>query len=652
MVKLPSQLLEDVVVGNDAGWLLEFYPDNANHKAEKVKKVLSSKNYYATIRATLPHGLAGGSYNILIENMDSKTYGEISDLQAPILKLYLFWRDTNQSLAGYGANLLSITNVVSGGGEKPPDGTLVAELFTKLIKLQKGTMTYDLSIDAYENVFHSLEAQKIDAEDNDKAVHDKAYVDYLKALVERKHVTAHEFKFSVSGNRPGAQKLGAKVLDVMKEIEQRVQLESRKSGRGIYLIRDGQLYIGNRPFPLKDDSIKKLTIQSGIIEISRAEDFPNIEKTRRRYKVLLKGRPDIKPGAVVQFSPPKEEEKRSSAGKLGALGEVAASLVGPLVEAIGILADDAKSFYVMDIIHSLSRQNGFSTMLDCIEIDPANPWDELPADSTAATNNDANSSTDSSKRVANAINNRAQEALNTKHYADVGQVRQHTSSGNKPMRHTSTVWRGLLPNGESHESVKLEIVKESSSSFDQIPVVSPFAWGKTGLILPRYPGMRLVMVHHNGLISDALDVGAVWEWEKNQGPDSQAGDYWLILPAAVPKNEREQINDNNAPMTYSDVVTQDLIDADGHRIIEVGELVVRVGGLKTAGTRPQRPSDSKNQNSVMIEHVDGKSQIIMRQDGTIVIKGSKIEIDAGTGDIEMKAANVNVKVSGSMDVSG
>jgi hypothetical protein len=652
MVKLPSQLLEDVVVGNDAGWLLEFYPDNANHKAEKVKKVLSSKNYYATIRATLPHGLAGGSYNILIENMDSKTYREISDLQAPILKLYLFWRDTNKSLAGYGANLLSITNVVSGGGEKPPDGTLVAELFTKLIKLQKGTMTYDLSIDAYENVFHSLETQKIDAEDNDKAVHDKAYVDYLKALVERKHVTAHEFSFSVSGNRPGAQKLGAKVLDVMKEIEQRVQLESRKSGRGIYLIRDGQLYIGNRPFPLKDDSIKKLTIQSGIIEISRAEDFPNIEETRRRYKVLLKARPDIKPGAVVQFSPPKEEEKRSSAGKLGALGEVAASLVGPLVEAIGILADDAKSFYVMDVIHSLSRQNGFSTMLDCIEIDPANPWDELPAESTAATNNDANSSTDSSKRVANAINNRAREALNTKQYADVGQVRQHTSSGNKPMRHTSTVWRGLLPNGESHESVKLEIVKESSSSFDQIPVVSPFAWGKTGLILPRYPGMRLVMVHHNGLISDALDVGAVWEWEKNQGPDAQAGDYWLILPAAVPKNEREQINDNNTPMTYSDVVTQDLIDADGHRIIEVGELVVRVGGLKTAGTRPQRPSDSKNQNSVMIEHVEGKSQIIMRQDGTIVIKGSKIEIDAGTGDIEMKAANVNVKVSGSMDVSG
>jgi hypothetical protein len=164
-----------------------------------------------------------------------------------------------------------------------------------------------------------------------------------------------------------------------------------------------------------------------------------------------------------------------------------------------------------------------------------------------------------------------------------------------------------------------------------------------------------MMAHRNGQGSDPVEVGALWE--SGHGPDSQAGDWWLILPVDVPESARSTISDTTTPKEHTGKVSQDLIDAEGNRIIEVGELTIRIGkdGLKNAGERPDRPDDK---DSITIEHTKGESKIVMKPDGSVTITAKKIEFDAGSGDITMKAKNVNinaddvkVQVKNSMDVS-
>jgi phage gp45-like len=97
-------------------------------------------------------------------------------------------------------------------------------------------------------------------------------------------------------------------------------------------------------------------------------------------------------------------------------------------------------------------------------------------------------------------------------------------------------------------------------------------------------------------------------------------------------------------------VVNDLTDKDGNRVIELGELTVRVGAnsLSEAGTRPARADD---EGSVTIEHADGGASIIIKQDGSIVIHAAKdLELKSDQ-DIKLDANNVKVTVSGTMDVS-
>lgn len=182
-----------------------------------------------------------------------------------------------------------------------------------------------------------------------------------------------------------------------------------------------------------------------------------------------------------------------------------------------------------------------------------------------------------------------------------------------------------------------------------MPYASPFAWGKCGLVLPRYPGTRVVVTHRDQRADDAIDIGALWE--SAHGPDSKAGDWWLILPVGVDDAARESIDDKAVPTEHGGKVTQDLIDADGNRVIEVGELTIRVGrdALAAAGTRPARPSET---DGVRIEHTGGGSSIVMHADGRIEIRtqDKDITIDAGAGAINLKATSVDVAVTSAMNV--
>jgi hypothetical protein len=177
-------------------------------------------------------------------------------------------------------------------------------------------------------------------------------------------------------------------------------------------------------------------------------------------------------------------------------------------------------------------------------------------------------------------------------------------------------------------------------------VVTPFAYGGYGLVLPRYPGSRVLLADTGGG-RDVVDLGGVWE--DGVSPPADPGDWWLILPISQPADDLSDETDPTPPT--SDDASHDLIDGDGRRVIEVAGLTLRV--IDTPTKCDQRPAPGSI-GTVVIENTKDKktARIVIKDDGSITITGASISIDAGDGDITMNAANVKVKVSGTMDVSG
>jgi len=431
------------------------------------------------------------------------------------------------------------------------------------------------------------------------------------------------------------------------------------------LIRDGTLYVGGRPFPLAGKP-RDLTLGQGLLQTEAlppllvdpgfdADAPENRDKrppTRDQFKLTLKGRPDLKPGDVVKFDAPKEEIVEKTTPGLGAVvAAVANVFAGPIVASLGVM-EHPLSLYVAGVEHRLGRTSAFMTTVTGVVVadDLKDPWDTRTRRHVDPREPGSPDDGTGDGRVARAITQRLQAAVDQKRFMEIGEVREVTSSGtDEPPAQTETVWRGLEPaDGKPSQARRLKIKRPSPAPRKGVPYATPFAWGRCGLVLPRYPGTRVVLVHRNGERDDPVDVGAIWE--SGRGPDSQPGDYWLALPVGVPSGKRAALPDSaDPPAEHTGTATNDLIDADGNRVIEVGELTIRVGrsALKSAGTRPTRGTT----DAVTIEHAGGKASIIVKSDGTITIHaGANLELSAG-GTISLDAAQVKVKVAGTMDVS-
>jgi hypothetical protein len=172
----------------------------------------------------------------------------------------------------------------------------------------------------------------------------------------------------------------------------------------------------------------------------------------------------------------------------------------------------------------------------------------------------------------------------------------------------------------------------------EAPYLTPFAWNRCGLILPRYPGM--LVQHRRGALENPIDIGALLQ-VNNVPTKGKAGDWWLVLPVDVDPAD-EFASDTDTPERFTGNATNNLIDAAGNRIVEVGALTIRVGkgNPKNAGAGPK----DATADSIVIEH-KGRAVLTVDSDGNITI-------DAGSNNINLNANNVNVKVSGTMNVGG
>jgi hypothetical protein len=505
------------------------------------------------------------------------------------------------------------------------------------------------------------------------------------------------------GNEEQASKKGDTAAALMTNVGTAVSRHLTSYGRGMLLIRKGTLHLGKRPIPLAGDPIA-LSFTNGLVGSSRtapvapsqadgsrgggagapggaggaagasSEPFGVASGTDPRpgdqWTLTLKGRPDLRPGDVVTFHPPPEEIPSNLAQTLpgSALAAVAGSFLG------SVLMDESTApqvtLYVNSVAHKLGRTSGFVTTVTGVALKDGarddNAWDPDPpanASDSASNNGRSQGSTGSSSNdAALAVRNAAESAAARFRHPDVAEIRSINPTGTgsaEPPAQTEKVWRGLVAtDGRPSEARRLAVQRRQPETVNGVAYASPFAWGKCGLVLPRYPGSRVLLVHRNGNASDPVDVGAVWE--SGHGPESQAGDWWLILPVDVAESDRSSIADSEAaPAEHTGSVTSDLIDAKGNRVIEVGELTLRVGrnSLKQAGQRPERGSE---ENGITIEHADGDAKITIDKNGKITIHAQQglvitaeqgdISLEAKAGDVKLKGTNIDVQVSGQMNV--
>jgi hypothetical protein len=673
-------ILRNDIVGNDAGWHLLFFTQVApGDENQQTQLSIGAGDYYAEIDAVLPTGLQGGTYRFNIEGITNGDYKQLHDIWSPDQKgsrlplyvdLYLYWRDTGGPL-GYLTSVAGLTDTIDSLSGVPDQSARVARLIVTKVSRRVGARRFEAAIEARERVYDAL--GKLIEKQPEAGIDPLTTAANVANPLLKLGMLGPAKTYPLAGSPPGMvvpkgeQRTLKTGLQVLFSLEDAMVVQARRAGRGMYLIRDGELHMGPGRIPLALASGIAVTGQSGGPKaLDDAHGLVHVETTglslnekapdpvsdgsggRLQYSLTLKGRPDLRPGDKVTFADPFTNpagdliDQATSAPST--FGDALASLGSSVIGAIDSPSGSAVELYVSSVSHRLSRSEGFMTIVAGVRAPAGEEWDTysleagVPPADPAATPHVA---------IANAFQALAQSV--GPEPLTVGEVRAANSIGTgEPPGQTVDVWLGQVAgDGAPHGARRLDIVRDAPSRLNGLPYLTPFAWGKAGLVLPRYPGTRVLVGHAGGSVDDAIEVGALWE--SGHGPESQAGDWWLILPAAVEASGRQSVEDGETPQEPSQKATNDLIDADGARVIEVGRLTVRVqpGKLSAPGTRPAAPDDSAEQ--VTIEHESG-SRIVIKDNGDIVIDSKNDLTISAKSTITLEADDVRVKVTNTMDV--
>jgi hypothetical protein len=213
---------------------------------------------------------------------------------------------------------------------------------------------------------------------------------------------------------------------------------------------------------------------------------------------------------------------------------------------------------------------------------------------------------------------------------DVGEVSDY-EPGSKDHKHLATLKYAQSP-AANVVAPSVETTVNDQPLLHDKPIVSPFAWYNTGLVVPVYEGMRAVLLHNRGLVNDTLVGGFVWaDNPKQDPPENQRGDYWLCLPTNV-------LAQATRP---SGKTVNDLIDGQGMRVIACKGFRIFVGdaNLNNVGERPDVPSNQ----TLVIEHEKG-AKISIGIDGAISISTNNKDITIGNGQVTLKLTGASVEV--------
>jgi hypothetical protein len=650
-------------VGHDAGWHLAFFTEPPGDRIPKLS--IGAGDYYAEISATLPAGLEGGTYSFVIEGITNAHYKVLHEVWSAkstslYVDLYLYWRDTGGVL-GYLASVAGLTGTLDSLAGVPPDEQRVARLVVTRLSRRVGTRRYEAVIEARERVFEAL-AHRLP-----QTVTGATATELAVAVAKQLKIAGEEHPFVATrpaGPTPRLEALtGKKGTKELTRLEDAMKAESKRSGLPMYVIRDGKLHVGpGRRIPLEGKT-KPLDAEGGLVHVETTAQS-TVDQTadaddpvavplpsHLQYSLTLKGRPDLRPGDAVSFADPFSDGEGNLLDPSALNATTTPSSFGEALEGLGKsllgaseLVGGPATMYVTSVSHRLSRTEGFVTTIAGIGVQSGKEWDEVPKTGASGASPPAATPHD---ELAGAMQDFV-KAMQPEGLG-IGEVRASNAGGTgEPPGQTIDVWVGLTGHdGKPSRARRLAVDRDRKSRQNGVPTVSPFAWGKCGLVVPRYPGTRVVLAHAGNSPDDALDLGALWE--SGHGPEARPGDWWLILPASVDPSLRSSIGDEDIPREPTGSATHDLIDADGERTIEVGRLTVRVrpNKLPPPGVRPAPVSDSAER--VTIEHESG-SRIVIKEDGDIVITSAKDLTLSTKKTLTLEADDVKVKVKNAMDV--
>jgi hypothetical protein len=433
-----------------------------------------------------------------------------------------------------------------------------------------------------------------------------------------------------------------------------------RTALGAYLLRNGKLLIGKEV--LDAFRAEPIELANGIDVITVDGTRPNDGGTEpiESWRLTLRGNAAIKPGGTVRFAAPVEAPATGT-------GAFIADAVMSVVKLPDVL-DPGKpdtTLLVQSVTHRLTRRDGFVTIVagtvcaDAKPLEPPQPRDRAGGLAPGAA---ASAPARAAEQVDGWLKRGAGRTA-----IDIGEVRAFTarSEGGSPGQ-TSSLIVGLEGRrGRANALRQLDLDRKAPGRAGGVAYATPFAWGPYGLVLPRYPGTRVVLARRGDDPNETVDLGALW-WDGTSGnpkpgpPDAEDGDWWLILPAdaTVPSSPGEA--DAIAPKAKG--ASHDLIDGKGNRSLKVREFTLRIGETAvTAGTA--RPGAPGEREGLTIDVGDGKAVIEIKKDGTVSIRSAaavtvesaktltlkgteKVAVESDTA-IEAKVGGTTLKVGSS-----
>ena len=611
-------------VGFDAGWRLDFRPASAV-AGSKAPLSVDRSGYDAEIQVAFESTWTAPTFTVTVDGLREQDVEAVLATPYPEVEIALGWRDTPGSLVSAGAALLTAAGLGPARTQGLP--TVLSGRITAVDR-SAGDVRYRTRFGGVDSTWARLQRSSVGGA---PLPAEGTVVDWLRALLGS---LAPPVRVEAEGeHRPidGRTELraGDRVGDAVQALA-RGAFPDAPHGRVPVLLRDGTVHVGAWTAKLTGARTHPLDAGTGLVEATPAayehddpaKDDPFATSTADAWDVLLLGRPDIRVGDAVTLRLPRLVAVKQPGGLadsvVGGLGG-AAALAAPVV---GLLTRprqaDPRDFRVVSVTHTLGRAAAFTTRLR-VEGTGARP----PGPTAEA------------HRVAETIDARIGTMARSRRAVDAGVVTGQ-SVEKSAQRHAQ---RLDLDDGLAEAAPPNVVVRGAldspATALKNKPYLTPFAYGGTGLVIPHYPGTRVVQVNHDGDPRNAVVAGCVWD--EDTEPASRPGDWWLTLPTKVePATEGTAV----APAPKGRVAS-DLVDAQGARVVNVlgFELTVGEDLMPRVGSRPDAPATgvltvrAKNGNASISIDTDGN--ITIATDKEIRLSGDKVVMTVKSG-VEVK----------------
>jgi hypothetical protein len=613
-------------VGFDAGWRLDFRTESAAVGSRPALSVDRS-GYDAEVQVAVESTWTAPTFTLTVDGLSQSDVDKIIAGPYPEVEIALGWRDTPGSFLSAGASVLAAAGV--GPARLSTLTTVLAGRITALERTA-GDVRYRTRFSGVDTTWARFQRACVSGTPLPAK---GTVVDWLAALLGS---LTPPVGVVGEGNHPTID--GKTELRARDRIADAVQALARGAfpdaphGRVPVLLRDGRVHVGTWAAKVTGGNSHTLDAATGLVEATPApyehddpaKDDPFAASTADAWNVVLLGRPDIKVGDAVRIRLPEVVAKKAEPGLadsvVGALGG-AAALAAPVV---GLLAPPTQAkprdFRVVSVTHTLGRVAGFTTRL---RVEGVGAAAKFPGPAAEA------------HRVAETIDARIGTMARSRRAVDAGIVTAQSVAPSVE-RHAQRLDLddGLARAAPPNVVVRGKLDSPATRLTDK-PYLTPFAYRGTGLVVPHYPGTRVVQLNHEGEPRNAVVAGCVWD--EGAEPKSRLGDWWLTLPT----NVAPATDGTAAAPKPKEKVASDLVDAGGARVVNVlgFELTVGDGSMPDIGTRPDPPAAgvltlrTKQGNASISIDTDGN--ITISTDKEIRLNGEKVVMTVKTG-VEVK----------------